>query len=118
MKKDNKWWSDYKAHNALVDAWRGKRIDNDGMYGFQCVDWCKFYAKKRGWTWTTHGNAKDYIKRGLGKGWVWIANDKPWKVPRVGDIVIWDYGKYGHIAVANALSTPTLLRVTDQNGAW
>jgi hypothetical protein len=45
------------THNEIMKQWIGKRIDMDGVYGYQCVDWVKKYASLRDRKITTSGNA-------------------------------------------------------------
>ncbi len=51
------------THNEIMKQWIGKRIDMDGAYRYQCVDWVKKYTSLRGRRITTNGNAYDLWKK-------------------------------------------------------
>lgn len=81
--------------------YKGKHLDYDGAYGFQCVDVIKAYMDEVLGMVPLKGNAVDYwrdipgfqrIKNGI------------MKYPKPGDIIIWDKtnsNPYGHIAIVN-----------------
>lgn len=101
--------------DAFIQKWLGRRIDQDGAFGFQCVDLIKQYAlevfgfKPGAW-----GNAIDY----------WTNTNHPLltkfsrissQSPQKGDIVILNptsTNRFGHIAIAVDAST-----MLEQNGA-
>lgn len=106
------------------DEWKssiiGKSINIDGVSGYQCVDVIHSYLKECfGIPVTARGNAIDY--------WNAWANDKNLKnnFTRIkntsdleflqGDIIIWDRGVYGHIAVATGDGNTSYFYSIDQN---
>lgn len=100
---------------SFTKKWLGKRTDADGVFGFQCVDLIKQYAKEelkmKPGAW---GNAIDYWtnkKHPLLKKYNRVATQSP----RKGDIVILrgrGSNPYGHIGIA--VDGNTML---EQNGA-
>ena len=105
-------------HNDIIREWNGKRIDYDGAYGYQCVDWVRKYSTLRGRYIPVFGNAFALWGKNWGSHWQKIQYDGH-NAPQEGDIIIWDKswgGGFGHIAVANAYCDEKNLRYTDQNG--
>lgn len=98
--------------------WIGKGINFDGAYGNQCMDVYRQYVKEclgcpqspvvtgAKNVWNTY--LKDYFDR--------ITNDPNdlTLMPQNGDIVIWNVGNYGHIAVCES-ATGTTLTCFEQN---
>lgn len=92
-----------------LNAKNGTWNDFDGAYGAQCTDLAQFYSQFLGghrfW-----GNAINFYDQ-PGTFYQQIANSPdPNNVPRLGDIVIWNIGAYGHVAIcinadANGLTT-------------
>ena len=82
----------------------GKALDVDGVSGVQCVDLIHHYLKNCfGIPVTARGNARDYWNaytrdKNLQKHFTRIPNT-PDLLLKIGDIVIWNYAPYGHIAV-------------------
>ena len=91
----------------FVKKYNGKKVDFDGVYGPQCVDLFRQYAKEvlnipvhTGLCKTT-GGAKD-----LFLDYEKMPNEKkyfvrlPKKNPIAGDVLIWDSSNmYGHVAI-------------------
>ena len=97
------------SFDEFIAKYKGKGIDFDGHYGFQCVDLIRQYIKEvlnqpqpRGvvgakdfWTnYESDPNLNQYFDK--------IPNT-PSGVPSRGDIIIWgsSYGTHGHIAIDN-----------------
>lgn len=95
--------------DQFIQKYKGKGVDYDNFYGFQCVDLIRQYIKEvlnqpqpRGvigakdfWTnYESDPNLNQYFDK--------IPNT-PSGVPSKGDIIIWGntYGSYGHIAIVN-----------------
>lgn len=87
---------------AWAKAQKGKGIDYDGYYGYQCMDLAAAYImyvtdnKYRTW-----GNAIDAIRNNFGN-YAQIIKNTPSFEPQAGDVVVWTTGsfsKYGHIAI-------------------
>lgn len=87
---------------AWAKAQKGKGIDYDGYYGYQCMDLAAAYImyvtdnKYRTW-----GNAIDAIRNSFGS-YATIIKNTPSFVPKAGDVVVWTTGNfstYGHIAI-------------------
>ena len=110
--------------DAWAKAFKGKKIDADGVSGVQCVDLIKHYCrnviginKKYSDTW---GNALE---------WYTKFNQKPWltesftKVPYIegeklkkGDIAVFSTAsKYGHIAVCTGKCDKKSFEAYDEN---
>lgn len=74
-------------------------IDMDGMYGAQCVDLTMAYTQNFG-NYRMFGNAIDYLKNPLPKGWRRYLKGQATIAP--GDIAIWQWGPwdiYGHVGI-------------------
>ncbi|MCR4307893.1 MAG: CHAP domain-containing protein [Candidatus Berkelbacteria bacterium] len=85
----------------FIDKYKGQGIDEDGSFGFQCVDLVQQYSKEvlgipRWGSGNAIGRWENYPKDKFER----IANT-PIGVPQNGDIVIWGktIGEFGHIAV-------------------
>ena len=75
----------------------GKYIDDDGVYGAQCVDLIRAYYKYLGVS-AVSGNGKDYATNALPSGWTRVEGGKPKK----GDILVYggnNANPYGHVAI-------------------
>lgn len=81
----------------------------------QCVAYVRHYALLRGWT-LPPMHAVQYSKMDI-SGFKFIPST-PTNYPKEGDLVIWNEKrcKNGHIAIANSLCNPMVLRCSDQNG--
>lgn len=106
-------------HKEILKKHMWDRVDVDKAYWYQCVDWIRMYSTYRSREIPTRGNAID-----LWNKWLWPKWKKVVKTtlnyPSEWDIVIWGttFGWwYWHIAIANWLCNPIILRTTDQN-AW
>ena len=93
----------------FVKKYTGKKVDYDGVYGAQCVDLFRQYAKEclgipeHTGSCSTTGGAKDlfidYPKMPIEKKY-FTRETKKAMIP--GDILIWDStetNKYGHVAI-------------------
>ena len=87
----------------------GKYLDYDYAYGAQCVDLVKFYYAFLGHN-APFGNANAYVWGGdyTPAGWTYKDSPEP------GDIAVWTYGQYGHVAIVIDVTTTTFTCV-DQN---
>lgn len=95
--------------------YKGKRIDYDKAYAYQCVDlikqWLHDYYKLSPGAW---GNAIDYWTRtnpAILKKFNKIKHSY-----KEGDIVVFKGGKFGHISIASGWTDPIRIEVLDQNG--
>lgn len=104
-----------RPYKDFAQKRRGKRVDYDGSYGFQCVDLAKQYISealefgKIG----ALGNAKDMPKSPF------FANRekiKGMKNLMQGDIIIKSKGQYGHVAVVDHVLNGKVY-VLEQNGS-
>ena len=104
------------------DTYKGNSNQGDG--GYQCVELCKRYVKelngqinrKYSDTW---GNAKQWPDKRANDDidpgeYLVLPNNGNNKV-REGDLIVWDYGSYGHIGVV-IKTTKTYISVAHQNG--
>lgn len=100
--------------------WIGKRVDVDGVYGYQCVDLVKAYIRDcYGIPNGAYGNAIDYWTRTAG-----VILTKFDKVSgsnaKRGDIVIMNGltgNPYGHIGIATGAANGTSVEILEQNGS-
>lgn len=100
--------------------WNGKFVDLDKAYGPQCMDWMHQFvidvygldrsnlaapsAKRLWYNFPNVKGSQHFTK---------IAN-RPWNVPKQGDIIIWGFGTYGHVAIVNTANVWNLTSI-DQN---
>ena len=109
----------------FVKKYNGRKVDFDGVYGAQCVDLFRQYAKEglgikeHTGSCSTSGGAKDlfldYDKMPIEKKYFSRSKAKNWQP---GDILVWDQtptNKYGHVAIFLAKLGDSLL-VFEQNG--
>lgn len=111
--------------DEFVNKYNGKKVDFDGVYGAQCVDLFRQYAKEclgipeHTGACLSSGGAKDlfndYQKMPIEKKY-FIRETKKGLIP--GDVVIWDStptNKYGHVAIYLGAINNSLI-VFEQNG--
>ena len=80
-----------------ADSVTGKQIEAGGTSDAlnQCVDLVNDYiAKILGLPKILNTNAKDFITKGVSSG-----NFEKVSTPQPGDIAVWNWGSYGHVAV-------------------
>jgi hypothetical protein len=90
----------------------GQYLDQDGAYGYQCVDLIRYYYNYLGVS-PVSGHGKDYATNSLPNGW----KRYEWQVPSAGDIAIWNSsqgGGYGHVAIVISADQNSLTTI-DQN---
>lgn len=113
------------SHNDFLTKRLGKKVDYDGLYGYQCVDLAKQYMKE------VHA-----IEPGI-FGWsalTWYESGTPfsnnpaaWKkvayasglTPSTGDIIFRGpsgSNTYGHVAVVDSMVDASKVQVIEQNG--
>jgi chaperonin cofactor prefoldin len=101
----------------FITKYKGKGIDWDGHYGFQCVDLYRQYVQEVLEFPQSPGvtGAKDIWDSYLPEYYDRISNT-PEGVPQAGDIMIWgsSYGKYGHVAVVSS-ATSSYFNAFSQN---
>lgn len=106
--------------DEFIQKYKGKKVEYDNVSYYQCVDLVKMYADKvLNLKFRAFGNAKDYFYNYrttpmLVNNFSKISNT-PTFVPQKGDIVIWNNGKYGHIAIATGQGTTKWFNSFDQN---
>ena len=104
-----------RPYKDFVQKRRGKRVDYDGSYGFQCTDLAKQYISeglefgKIG----ALGNAKDMPNNPFFSSWEKI---KGMNNIMQGDIIIRSNGKYWHVAVVDHVLNGKVY-VLEQNGS-
>lgn len=104
-----------RPYKNFVNKRRGKKVDYDGAYWFQCADLAKLYIDeglefgKIG----ALGNAKDMPKSPFFANWEKI---KGMKNLMQGDIIIRSKGQYGHVAVVDHILNGKVY-VLEQNGS-
>ena len=112
--------------DEFVKKYNKKKVDYDGVYGAQCVDLFRQYAKEclniseHTGACETSGGAKDlfidYPKMQIEKKY-FIRSNKKTFIP--GDVLIWnetDKNKYGHVAIFLGYLGKDTLIVFEQNG--
>lgn len=84
----------------FITKWEGKLCDWDGRYGGQCVDLYRQYCND------VLGLPQSPAVVGAKNIWDTYLKDKfdrfdnsPTAVPKNGDIIIWNNGTYGHVAI-------------------
>lgn len=107
----------------LIRKYQGTKVDWDDTAGAQCVDWVKVYIqecvgiKTKGKGTSPWGDAKDY--------WYHTPSVLFSRFGKIryednfcfieGDIVIWNTGKYGHVAIATGKQDDNTFYTYDQN---
>lgn len=108
------------SYTSFKTKWLGRRVDYDGVYGYQCVDLIKQYlAEEFGLKPGAWGNAIDY--------WYHTNSNILTKLDRLstssakrGDIVVLkgiNGNPYGHIGVADGDSGIINVTILEQNGS-
>jgi len=113
--------------DEFIAKYNGKGVDFDGAYGNQCWDLVAQYSKEvvglQGGAWDVmptgpNGGAIEVFtvfKNPLGTYYDKIANSPdPTNLPKKGDIVIWNWGTFGHIAIVTG-ATSASISVFEQN---
>ena len=116
-------------YNGLIyTRIHGSHSATDGYYygkKWQCVEFIKrYYHDHYGHSMPeVYGHAKDFFDMGVGhgklnkaRGLVQYYNEKA-ASPRVGDLMVWNDTKYGHVAIVSALEEGSI-EVTQQNIYW
>ena len=106
---------------ATLKNWIGKIVDYDKVYWYQCVDFCRQFAKDM-WNpiWTFWGSALNGWLTGkpfIGTKWERVVNTVT-AVPKEWDIVFLNKtpsNHYGHVAVAGEGCTGSKLVLIEQN---
>lgn len=102
----------------FINAHNNKGVDIDGYYGYQCMDLYLAYEKEvvgcpiqgaptAKAVWNSYPTA--YFDR--------ISNSVT-AVPKLGDVVIWGMGDFGHIAIATGVGNTDTFQTLDQNWPW
>lgn len=103
--------------NEFVLKYRGQKVDFDKAYGAQCVDLFRQYCH----------DVLNIPHTGavLGAKDIWLDyNNMPLEqkyfikvkgTPRAGDILVWDGGQYGHVAIFMAMCGSNYI-VFEQDG--
>lgn len=99
-----------------ANAQIGKSLDQDGVYGAQCVDLIRYYYSYLGVS-PVSGNGCDYATNALPTGWTRIQYYNGF-VPQPGDIAVWTYASsaYGHVAIVTSADS-SKMNVVEQNGS-
>lgn len=104
-----------------VNAYYGKKIDYDKVYGVQCVDLIKHYVENvLGIKPQSIGNAIEYYNKRktssyLKDNFTWLDNT-PSFVPKKGDICVFTSKTgHGHVSVATGEGTTNYFYSYDQN---
>lgn len=104
-----------RPYKNFVQKRRGKRVDYDRAYGFQCADLAKLYIDeglefgKIG----SLGNAKDMPNNPFFSSWEKIKGTKNLMQ---GDIIIRSQGEYWHVAIVDHVLNGKVY-VLEQNGS-
>lgn len=105
-----------RPYKDFVEKWKGKRVDYDKAYWYQCVDLIKQYADEclRMWKIWAIWNAKDVPDWSFWKKFQkieWMKNIMQW------DIIVKTNSKYWHIAIVDHI-LGNKVYVLEQNGSW
>jgi hypothetical protein len=98
---------------AFTANWKGKGINFDGAYGNQCMDLAEQFNRDVVGAPRIGGNAIDAPHLASKDHYDWIPNT-PTNFPLKGDLVVWNYTPFGHIAVAE-VGNPVTFDSLDQN---
>ena len=101
----------------FVKKHKGKKVEFDGKYDYQCVDLVQFYQRDVLNGPRFSGNAKDYCRNQHPSHYKLHKND-PWYIPPRGSIAVWNTnvgGGFGHNAVVLGAS---LMRFTSLDQNW
>lgn len=104
-----------RPYKNFVQKRRGKRVDYDKQYDYQCTDLAKQYLfevlrfEKIG----ALGNAKDMPNNPFFSSWEKIKGTKNLMQ---GDIIISSHGQYGHVAIVDHILNGKVY-VLEQNGS-
>ena len=101
----------------FFNKYNGKGIDNDGAYGFQCMDLYNQYQEE---VMGVKAKGANYAYL------VWDSYDKenfdrivntPSFVPKLGDVAVWTKGKipYGHVSICTGKGDINKFESFDQN---
>lgn len=108
------------TYQEFENRWLGKRVDYDGVFGYQCVDLIKQYLRSRfGLRPGSWGNAIDYWRYtnpAILKKFDKVSSTNA----KRGDIVILkglSGNPYGHIGIATGRNTTTTVEILEQNGS-
>ena len=101
---------------SWANAQIGKSLDQDGVYGAQCVDLIRYYYSYLGVS-PVSGHGCDYAKNALPTGWSRIQYYNGF-VPHPGDIAVWTYASSdkGHVAIVTSADANSM-NVVEQNGS-
>lgn len=95
----------------FIKKYNGKRIcDANGNYCGECVSAAKKWILENHWPYR-HGNAQDWNYGD--KDYTWIKNTLT-NHPSTGDLIVYKYPPYGHIALVISANTLTV-KVFQQN---
>lgn len=104
-----------RPFNTFRDKRLWQRVDYDWVYGYQCVDFAKFYIDTCLWLGRVGrlGNAKDTPNAPFFADWE--------KIQGTNDLMQWDIivrtrDKYGHIAIVDRIVGDKIY-VLEQNGS-
>lgn len=96
----------------FIPKYQGTLVtDPYGFYRGQCVSLVKRWLQFNKWP-MRWGNAKDWVTNGY-EGYKYYKNT-PKFLPLVGDMAIFNYGKYGHIGIVQS-ATLRSMKVFQQN---
>lgn len=102
----------------FITYYNGKGVDVDGKYGYQCVDlFDKYVEKVIGERWYPVNGAKD-IWSSKNADYFRKMINTPSFVPKIGDVAIFNTGKYGHVAIATGKGNKSRFQTLDQNYPW
>lgn len=98
------------TYTEFRNKWIGKGIDFDGKFGFQCVDVYRMYCKEVLEIPQSPSvvGAKDIWDTYLRAYFEKIENTLT-AVPEQGDVIIWNVGTYGHIAICDSANIDSFI---------
>jgi len=97
-----------------MNQYLNQGINIDGAYGNQCWDWANFYIINYLGAPRINGNAITFLDNVNGAIYERILNS-PSNHPVEGDVVVWNYQPYGHVAICSYASDNSSFTSYDQN---
>lgn len=103
--------------DEFIAKYKGKQVEADGAYLYQCVDLIKLYCKEVLNTPVIMGNAIDYTKNPQSAHFEYFVNYL-WYIPPRGSIAVWNHNVgagLGHVAI---VLNATLMKFISLDQNW
>lgn len=111
------WWFDENG-NGSREVTNGNYSDDDetvdpnGYFYRNCTSYAAWKMQSLGYTGNLRGlgSAKSWDNNALSRG-LKVDNS-----PRIGDVAVWEFGDYGHVAVVEKVNTDGSVYISEYNG--